>query len=97
VSAATRRRKAPAVPLADIVKTRMSRGQCWGAITRDREWGMDRLEDVGTTWQVVHKPTKTVVADFLGSLRQCRVYIASGGAREDLEQITAAAKGEGND
>jgi hypothetical protein len=80
--------------LAPVDKTRMlpTRGggvQCWGARTKDGTWGMDRIEDTGTTWQVVHRATKTVVADFLGSLRQCRAYIASGEAQEDLEHIRA--------
>jgi len=94
MTAATRRRKTPAVLLAGIVKTRVLQGrrgpETWGAQTTDGEWGMDRLEDAGTSWEVVHRPTKTVVAEFMGSLRQCRIYVASGEAREDLEAARAA-------
>jgi hypothetical protein len=79
--------------LAPVDKTRILRGrrglETWGAQTKDGTWGMDRLEDTGTTWQVVHRATKTVVADFLGSLRQCRAYVGSGEAQEDLERIRA--------
>jgi hypothetical protein len=84
----------PRVRLAPVVPTRMLGGQCWGAETPDGEWGMDRLEDTGTTWQVVHKPTKTLVADFLGSLRQCRAYVGSGEAAEDLVRLLAHQRGE---
>jgi len=86
-----------AASLADIVKTRVLRGrrglETWGAETTDGEWGMDRLEDAATTWEVAHKPTKTVVCDYLGSLRQCRIYVASGEARQDLERIQATEGG----
>jgi hypothetical protein len=83
----TRKRK---IPLAPVEKTRT------GAKTLDGEWGMDRLEDTGTTWEVVHLPTKTVVAEFLSSVTQCRQYIGTGEAAQDLKRIQAAAKGEGN-
>jgi hypothetical protein len=80
--------------LAPVVPTRMSGGQCWGAETPDHDWGMDRLEDTGTTWEVVYRPTKTVVADFMGSLTQCRRYVGSGAAQEDLERLQAHERGE---
>jgi hypothetical protein len=48
---------------------------------------MRRAEDVTTSWEVVHKPTKAVVADFLSSLRQCRLYVGSGEAAADLKQL----------
>jgi hypothetical protein len=79
--------------LAAVVKTRMLRTragvQCWGAETPDGEWGMDRMEDTGTSWEVTHKPTRTAVCDYLGSLRQCRTYVGSGEALEDLKRIQA--------
>jgi hypothetical protein len=80
--------------LADVVPTLMSGGQCWGARTRDGEWGMDRLEDKTTSWEVVYRPTSTVVADFLASLRQCRLYVGSGAAQQDLERLQAHERGE---
>lgn len=80
--------------LAPVVKTRVSGGRCWAAETPDGEWGMDCLEDRGTTWEVVNKPTKTVVAGFLGSLTQCRRYVGSGEAEEDLELLQAHDRGE---
>jgi hypothetical protein len=76
-----------------MLPTRGGRLQCWAAVTKDGEWGFAREEDCGTTWTVRHMPTKTVVAEFLGSLRQCRAYVGSGGAQEDLERIQAEAKG----
>ena len=90
----------PKTHLAPVVKTRMLRGrrglECWGAQTTDGVWGMDRLEDTGTTWEVVNKPTETVVCDYLGSLRQCRAYVGSGEAQEDLDRIQAEGKENGN-
>ena len=80
--------------LAPVVQTLMSGGECWGAKTPDGEWGMDRLEDRATSWEVVHNPTSTVVADFMGSLTQCRRYVGSGAAREDLERLQAHERGE---
>jgi len=79
----------PKVTLAPVRKTRMVGGVCWGAETTDGEWGMDRLEDTGTTWEVTHKPTRKVVADFLGSLHQCRAYVGSGDAQDALERLRA--------
>jgi hypothetical protein len=76
----TRKRK---IPLTPVEKTRT------GAKTLDGEWGMEHFEDDGTTWNVVHLPTKTVVADFLGSLTQCRRYTGSGEAADDLKRIQA--------
>lgn len=69
----------------------------WLKATADGEWLMERSEDDGTTWLVAHQPDRTVVADYLGSLVSCRLYIGSGQAREDFERIRAAAKGEGDD
>jgi hypothetical protein len=48
---------------------------------------MDRLDDDGTTWEVVHLSSTTVVAEFLSSLTQCRRYIGSGDAGDDLKRI----------
>lgn len=64
----------------------------WYRETADGEWAFERLEDKGTTWVVTHRPTKTVVCDYLGSLRQCRIYVGSGGAQEDLKRIQAEGK-----
>ena len=81
----TRKRK---IPLAPVNPTRT------GAVTRDGEWAMERLDDDGSTWTVAHRETKTVVADFLGSLRQCREYVGSGEAQADLERLLAHGRGE---
>jgi hypothetical protein len=58
--------------------------ETWAAETTDGTWTMGRLEDVGTTWVVTHKPTGIVVDDFMPSLPACRAYIASGEADDDL-------------
>jgi hypothetical protein len=56
-------------------------------VTKDGEWGFAREEDETTSWTVRHLHTKTVVAEFLGSLRQCRAYVGSGEALEDLQKL----------
>jgi hypothetical protein len=87
---------APLAPLGDktMLPTRGGKLQCWSATTKDGEWVFAREEDETTSWTVRSLPTKTVVAEFLGSLRQCRAYVGSGEAQEDLERIQAeAAKG----
>lgn len=99
MSAATRRRKAPAVPLADIVKTRFlpTRGggtQCWSARTTDGIWGLDREDKSGTPWSVIHLPTEIVTDSYVGTLTDCRAYVASGQALADLELIQAHLRGE---
>jgi hypothetical protein len=85
----------PAVPLAPLGEVRRLPGrngsETWFALTADGGWAFARNEDEGTTWSVGHVPTRTVVADFLGSLEQCRAYVASGEALADLERITAEA------
>jgi hypothetical protein len=72
-----------------MLRTRGEKPQCWAAVTEDGEWGFAREEDETTSWTVKHLPTRTVVAEFLGSLRQCRAYVASGEAQADLEKILA--------
>ena len=67
----------------------------WLKATADGEWLMERSEDDGTTWLVAHRPERTIVADYLGSLRQCRVYVGSGEAQADLERIQAQDGNEG--
>jgi hypothetical protein len=61
----------------------------WSVETTDGTWAFAREEDEGTTWTVRHLPTGTVVADFLGSLRQCRAYVGSGDAQDALERLQA--------
>ena len=89
---------ATAIPLADIGKILVLPGrrgmETWAAETSDGEWSFARLEDAGTTWQVTHKPTRTVVCECLSSLTDCRAYTASGGARADLELTQAHERGE---
>lgn len=86
-----------AAVLAPVDKTmlpsRSGRRECWSAVTKDKEWAFAREEDGTTSWTVRHLPTKTVVMDFLGSLRQCRAYVGSGEAREDLERMKGDASG----
>lgn len=65
----------------------------WYRETADGQWAFERLEDSGTTWVVTYLATKTVVCDYLGSLRQCRAYVGSGEAKEDLERIATQRKG----
>ena len=83
-------------PLAPINKTQVLRGrrgmETWEAETTDGTWIMGRQEDIGTTWTVAHKPTGIVVAEFLTTLTECRAYIASGEAGDDL--ATEQAKQE---
>ena len=92
------RTPAPAVPLAEVVKTRVlpTRGaglQCWGARTTDGLWGFDREDMPGTPWSVTHLPTGTVVDRCVGTLDDCRAYVASGGAQADLERLRAHEDG----
>lgn len=79
----------PRVPLAPVEKTRL------GAVTTDGKWSCEQLDDGTTSWQVVRRLAEpVVVADFLGSLRACRAYIASGEAERDLGTLQAHARGE---
>jgi len=83
--------------LAPVSKTllpsRGGRRQCWAATTTDGIWAFAREEDGTTSWTVRHLPTKTVVTGCLGSLRQCRAYVGSGEAREDLERMNGDGSG----
>jgi hypothetical protein len=103
VTAVTRRRKAPAIPLAGIVKTvfapritrtGLTRPECWGARTTDGIWAFDREDEPGTPWTVTSLPARIVVTTYMPSLRACRVYVANGGAAADLERIEAHERGE---
>ena len=66
----------------------------WLKVTADGEWLMTREEDDGSTWVVAHLPERTIVADYLGSLVSCRLYVGSGQAAEDLEAVLAHGRGE---
>jgi hypothetical protein len=88
-----------AVPLAPVDKTRMlpTRGggtQCWAAKTKDGTWSMAREDEAGTPWSVTHLPTGIVVDRYVGTLDDCRAYVANGGAQADLERIQAHQRGE---
>lgn len=90
-----------AVPLAPLgeklmLPSRNGRLQCWSATTKDGQWAFAREEDETTSWTVTHLPTRTVVDSCVGTLTDCRAYVASGQAQADLERIRAASKGEGN-
>jgi hypothetical protein len=59
---------------------------------------MERSDDDRTTWLVAHLPERVIVADYLGTLDDCRAYVASGQAQADLERIQVATGQEnGND
>ena len=89
------------VPLAEVVKTRVlpTRGaglQCWGARTTDGLWGFDREDMPGTPWSVTHLPTGTVTDRYVGTLDDCRAYVASGGAQADLAEMTGLTRKTAN-
>ncbi len=83
-----------ATALAPIVKTTfarritrggMTRPECWGAQTTDGVWAFEREDSPGTPWVVVHLATGRIVAQ-MGTLRRCRLIVASGAAQRALEQ-----------
>lgn len=98
MTASTGRRKTARVPLAPVTKTysRTPSGRrvCTGATTTDNAWGMERLEDNGTTWSLFALPSRTLIGDCFGTLDDCRAYVASGDAQRDLDLIEAHARGE---
>ena len=77
-----------------MLPTRGGRMQCWSATTKDGEWDLVREENEGTTWTVRHRQTRTVVDSFVPTLTDCRAYVASGQAQEDLELIQAHERGK---
>lgn len=83
--------------LAPVVQTVMlptPRGtQCWAAVTSDGRWLLERDESPGSPWAVTDKATQVQV-NLCGTLRDCRAYVASGGADEDLGLIQAHERGE---
>jgi len=93
----------PKAPLAPVVKTVFmqrrfrdgtTRRECWGAeTTPGRDWAFERQEAPGTPWAVIHAETGTWVAGFMGSLAECRRYVGSGAAQEDLERLQAHERG----
>lgn len=84
--------------LAPVTKTMLpSRGgrpQCWSAVTKDKAWTFERQEVPGTPWVVIHLATGIVVDFCVGTLTDCRAYVASGQAQADLERILAHEHGE---
>lgn len=90
--------KAPAIPLAPVEKTLFlpTRGggmQCWRACTTDKAWDFERQEVTGTPWAVLNAATGIVVDSCVGTLDDCRAYVASGQALADLERIEAHERG----
>lgn len=76
----TSRRRLPLAPLKP--------SRCpWYRETADGEWAFERGDDDGTTWTVARLPGKTIICGHLGSLGECRAYVASGEAQEDLDRI----------
>ncbi len=93
----------PTADLAPIVKTqfaqRITRNgltksrECWQAETTDGVWVFGREDSPGTPWLVIHKATGEMV-HLTGTLRACRVYVATGAADEALGRIQAHERGE---
>lgn len=77
-----------------ITRSGLTRPECWGAETIDGSWDFEREESPGTPWLVYHKPS---VADgsltfpviSLGTLRDCRAFVASGTAEQELARRKA--------
>jgi hypothetical protein len=92
-------------PLAPIVKTqfaqRITHGgtgltrhrECWGAETADGVWDFEREDSPGTPWLTYHKDTRKLV-NLSGTLRQARIFVASGGAQRELDRLLAHDRGE---
>jgi hypothetical protein len=84
--------------LAPVDKTMLpSRGgrrQCWAATTKDKTWDLAREDEPGTPWSVTHRPTGIVADSHVGTLTDCRAYVASGQALADVERIQAHERGE---
>jgi hypothetical protein len=70
------------------------RASTWGAVTKDHAWEFERVEDTGTTWSVIHRETRVVVASCMGTLSACRAYVSDGTAQADLERLQAHQHGE---
>ena len=91
--------KAPLAPLGKVFRTRNPvtgvKHVC-GALTSDGEWIFEQQEDERTTWSVGHFPTRTVVAEHLGTLEDCRAYAGSPRARADLRLKLAGAHDRGD-
>lgn len=83
--------------LAPVDKTMLpTRGggrQCWSATTKDKVWDFTREDEPGTPWSVKHRPTGTVVDCYVGTLTDCRAYVASGQAEADLDRIQSHERG----
>jgi hypothetical protein len=77
-----------------MLPSRSGRRECWSAVTTDGTWSFGRQELPGTPWAVVHRPTGIVVDPWVGTLDDCRAYVASGEAQRDLERIQAHERGE---
>jgi len=89
-----------ATSLVPVEKTLVIPGrngmETWAAKSDDGLWAFERQEMPGTPWAVIHIPTGIVVDPCVGTLRDCRAYVASGGAQEDLELIQAHERNEHN-
>jgi hypothetical protein len=54
------------------------RRECWSAVTRDGQWGFERIEDSGTPWVVTFHPglpDEAVINGYFGTLRSARVAV----------------------
>ena len=67
--------------------------QSWSAKSRDGVWDYERMEDVGTLWDVTHLPTG-LPAGFYGTLGAAREATANGSALAYVETIQAHERGE---
>lgn len=79
-------------PLGRVIKAgnlRTGRREIWGAITADDVWAMERIEDTGTPWILIHQPTRIEVGTY-GTLRSCREAITMGWAWHSLRRVLAS-------
>lgn len=65
------------------------RRECWGAATIDGVWAIDRLDDVGTPWQITHIPTGFIVDCWYGTLKSALEAIGSGLAMQSVDRLKA--------
>jgi hypothetical protein len=77
-----------------MLPSRSGRRECWSAVTTDKAWSFERQEMPGTPWAVVSAETGIVVDSCVGTLTDCRAYVASGQAQADLDLIRAHLLGK---
>lgn len=86
---------APIKILARYRSFRTNRMEIWEAETTDGLWQMERLEEPGTPWSLIHAETGLEVMR-LGTLRDCRINVANGDAGKWLKMgLTQRAERRG--